>query len=266
MTTERFDFGKNWQHFLASSFDEERLETAQKWMLEFLGLNSLKDRSFLDIGCGSGIHSLAALKSGCQDLYSFDYDLDSVTCTRRLRQLTGDPHFWQVQQGSVLDESFMRALPQYDIVYSWGVLHHTGDQWKAIAEAKERVRPGGLLYLALYTTEVFRGWRAPFWLAVKKLYNRSPKGIKGLLVGLYAALHCGAMLVKGTNPIRVIREYPRSRGMSYLTDIRDWLGGLPMEFSSINDVVQLLCREHGFVLTNLRFGEANTEYLFRREK
>jgi hypothetical protein len=74
------------------------------------------------------------------------------------------------------------------------------------------------------------------------------------------------MLMRGTNPFRYIRGYSRSRGMNYFVDIRDWLGGWPMEFSSVNDVVQFLCRQHSFVLTNLKFGEACTEYLFRREK
>jgi SAM-dependent methyltransferase len=266
MSEDRFKFGENWQQFVSGSFNEERLETSRQWMLDFLGYSTLDGKSFLDIGCGSGMHSLAAVRSGCRDLFSFDYDTDSVGCTEQLRKQAGEPAYWSVQRGSVLDEAFMTSLPQFDIVYSWGVLHHTGDQWRAIEQAQARVKPGGLLYIALYTSEMFPRWKAPFWLRIKKFYNSAPELVRTLLVWAYAFFHSVQMLMRGTNPFRYIRGYSRSRGMNYFVDIRDWLGGWPMEFSSVNDVVQFLCRQHSFVLTNLKFGEACTEYLFRREK
>ena len=204
--------------------------------------------------------------AGCSSILSFDYDADSVQCTEVLRQNAGDPSHWRVQQGSVLDATFMSSLGEYDVVYSWGVLHHTGDQWRAIQQAKDCVKPGGLLYIALYTSEVFPRGRAEMWIKIKKLYNTSHPFIQRLLVWLYAALHCCVMVLRGVNPYRFIRTYSESRGMNYLIDVRDWLGGFPMEFSSINEVVKELCRKSDFALINLKYGEANTEYLFRRNK
>ena len=98
----------------------------------FLGKEDLDNKTFLDIGCGSGIHSLAAFLSGAKLIVSFDYDPQSVAATRILHRKAGEPKNWKIMQGSVLDEEFLRTLGHFDFVYSWGVLHHTGQMWQAI--------------------------------------------------------------------------------------------------------------------------------------
>jgi 2-polyprenyl-6-hydroxyphenyl methylase/3-demethylubiquinone-9 3-methyltransferase len=68
-----------------------------------------------------------------------------------LRQRSGiDADRWQIMQGSVLDSAFMQQLPMADVVYSWGVLHHTGAMWPAIDAAAACVQADGLFAIAIY--------------------------------------------------------------------------------------------------------------------
>ncbi|MGD0781386.1 MAG: class I SAM-dependent methyltransferase, partial [Candidatus Aminicenantales bacterium] len=146
--TMRYGFGKNWDEYVRRYFSDERVEIAKKHLLEFLGLASLEGKSFLDIGCGSGIHSLAALRAGADRIDSFDYDPDAVAASLRLREYAGTPSRWTVRQGSILDEEFLSRLDPADIVYSWGVLHHTGELWKAMDNSARLVKEGGVFYAA----------------------------------------------------------------------------------------------------------------------
>ena len=109
--TTRFGFGKNWSDFIQKSFSEERVAASREKLLGFLRLPDLADRTFLDIGCGSGLHSLAALRAGARRVVSFDYDPDSVATARFLWEREGRPAQWEICQGSVLDRVFMAGLP-----------------------------------------------------------------------------------------------------------------------------------------------------------
>ena len=61
-----------------------------------------------------------------------------------------------------------------------------------------------------------------------------------------------------------MRDYRQKRGMSLMTDIRDWLGGWPMEFVHDDEAVAF-CKKLGFRLENIKTGEACSEFLFVRE-
>jgi SAM-dependent methyltransferase len=261
---QRFDFGRNWKKFVEKHFSEERVSIAQQHLLGFLKLPDLAGRRMLDIGCGSGLHSLAALRANVKELLSFDYDANSVATTRRLRDLSGRPGHWRIEQGSVLDKAYMDQLGTFDIVYSWGVLHHTGDQWTALRYAADRISPGGVFYVALYTSDVFVDPPAEFWLEVKRRYNRSgwigKRGIEAWYIGRQFI----GMWRGGQNPFAYAWGYKRSRGMSYYTDVRDWVGGWPMEFSSVQQVKDFTRDQLQLDLINITTGEANPEYLFRR--
>lgn len=260
----RFGFGKNWDDFIKHHFSEERVNISANHILGFLKTDNLKDKTFLDIGCGSGLHSLAAYKSGAKEIFGFDYDQNSVDATKRLHQWSGSPQNWSVTQGSVLDESFINSLPLFDIVYSWGVLHHTGDQWNAIRLASTRVKPGGLFYIALYTSDVYEPGMPEYWLDVKKRYNNGGWFTKRKMEAHYITKNVLGMIRSKQNPLDYILNYKKSRGMSYYTDVKDWLGGWPMEFSSIADVKSFCQEKLGFNLINIKTGEANTEYLFQK--
>ena len=262
----RFGFGKNWAEFVDAHLSEERIDTAQEHLLRFLGLTDLSGKTFLDIGCGSGLHSLAALRGGAERIVSFDYDPDSVATTKHLRSFAGDPSHWSVMQGSVLDQSFMRELEAADIVYSWGVLHHTGDLWHAVENAAIPMRADGVFYIALYSSDVYLDPPPEYWLDVKRRYNRANAWVKRWMEWQYAWRESiYPDLQHQRNPLKLIMGYAASRGMSYWTDVRDWLGGYPMEFAG-NEETKTFCRDRlGLELINISAGEGNTEFLFRKQ-
>ena len=151
-----FDFGQNWENFIADSFNEERVSISKKHLLDFLRVKNLSGLSFLDVGCGSGLHSLAAFLAGAESIYSFDLSEKSVAATTQLWEMVGSPEHWVITQGSILDDEFVSKVPQTDVVYSWGVLHHTGRMWEAVDNALKMVSPGGLVYIALYADEMYQ--------------------------------------------------------------------------------------------------------------
>jgi len=264
---ERFGFGKNWKNFVEKNFSDERVKVSQDRLLEFLHLPDLRGLSVLDIGCGSGLHSYAALRAGAKSVHGFDYDERSVEASRFVHAQAGAPANWTIQQGSVLDEIFMRSLGTFDVVYSWGVLHHTGDVWKAIRNASLAVKEGGYFYIALYSSDVQKPpYTAEFWLDVKRDYLKSSWVGKRRWEWWYIYnLMIERDLKKLPEFFERRAKYKENRGMELMTDIRDWLGGWPMEFCRDNDVKQFCEAELGFKLVNIDAGKhANTEFLFRR--
>lgn len=260
----RFGFGANWADYIERNYSEERVEISRQHLLGFMKLGSLEGKSFLDIGCGSGLHSLAAWRSGAARIFSFDYDADSVATTKKLHQMSGSPSNWIVVQGSVLDDEFMRNIPKADVVYSWGVLHHTGAMWKAIENAGRCVAANGMFYIALYAKDVYVSPPAEYWLKVKRQYNLANPLQKRWMEWRYAWRDSiRGHLIRGKSPLKFWREYKQSRGMSYWHDVKDWLGGWPMEFAG-NKETELFAREKlGLDLVHIRAGEGNTEFLFR---
>jgi 2-polyprenyl-6-hydroxyphenyl methylase/3-demethylubiquinone-9 3-methyltransferase len=232
-------------------------------MLSFLDAKSLSGKTFLDIGCGSGIHSLAAFRSGAARVTSFDLDPFSVATTSKMRELAGNPGNWQVLHGSVLDPAFVSSLPQAEIVYSWGVLHHTGALWDAVRNAATRVAPGGVFYLALYEKTDM----SDHWIRVKKRYNRSGRLAKRWMEIDHVYRH----FFRTRSPrqilesIRYMRGYRKNRGMEFWTDIRDWLGGWPYEPSTPEEVTAFATGELGLRMLKVKTGEANVEYLLGRD-
>jgi 2-polyprenyl-3-methyl-5-hydroxy-6-metoxy-1,4-benzoquinol methylase len=238
----RFAFGANWARFL-SDLSEERIAAAEASLVEMLGKESLKGLTFLDVGSGSGLFSLAARRLGAS-VRSFDFDQQSVNCTVELRRryFPNDPD-WTVDRASALDQEFMNSLGKYDVVYSWGVLHHTGAMWLGIELAAKRVRDDGLLYLAIYNDQ---GWWSRVWWLIKFVYLRVPALLKPTYA--YALWYAIVWLnvVKYTLLLRpmvalrpLLSEKPR-RGMSQKHDIVDWMGGFPFEFVRYDVLVAYL--------------------------
>ena len=231
----RFSFGRNWASFLRR-LNQARIAEAEKNLIEFLGEKSLAGRSFLDVGSGSGLSSLAARRLGAT-VTSFDYDGQSVACTEELRRryLADDPS-WIIEQGSVLDTEYLAGLGQFDVVYSWGVLHHTGAMWQAMANLKTTVKTGGLLFIAIYNDcgEVSRSW-----LKRKRRYNSLPKILRPFYV-IYVWMPQALRSLAGSMRSGELRTYIREltspssgRGMSWLHDVIDWVGGYPYEYASV---------------------------------
>ena len=258
----RFAFGRNWQRFLRKLSDEAIAE-AEKSLRTMLGVDDLGSRTFLDIGCGSGLFSLAAVRLGATRVQSFDYDRDSVACAQELkrRYLPGQDG-WTISQGDVLDSAYVAGLGQFDIVYSWGVLHHTGHMWQALDNAAIPVRRGGTLFIALYNDQ---GRRSRIWRSIKKSYSRGGPLVRGVLIVFFACYFGVRGFISRVFRKRNDAPSDRGRGMTYFTDLVDWIGGYPFEVAE-RDSVCTFFQGRGFELLRLQSvgeGSGNNEYVFR---
>ncbi|MEO8127517.1 MAG: class I SAM-dependent methyltransferase [Bryobacteraceae bacterium] len=246
---ERFGFGENWTRFL-TTLQEDRIAHAETSLENMLGAGSLRGRRFLDLGCGSGLFSLAARRLGAQ-VHSFDYDPQSVACATELRRrYFPDDSSWQVEEGSGLDPQYLRSLGSFDVVYSWGVLHHTGAMWEALDNATIPVAPGGQLFVSIYNDQ---GTASRRWLRVKRYYNRMPKRLRFLLVGVVLVQTWWRRLLKDflhLRPFASWRREGRERGMSAWYDLVDWVGGYPFEVAKPEQIFEFY-RERGFTLEKL---------------
>jgi 2-polyprenyl-6-hydroxyphenyl methylase/3-demethylubiquinone-9 3-methyltransferase len=257
----RFEFGKNWQGFLTTLTDE-RIGLAEASIREMLETDSLRGRTFLDIGSGSGLFSLAARRMGAR-VHAFDLDPLCVACTQELRSryFPCDTD-WIVEQGSIIDHRFLESLGSYDIVYAWGVLHHTGNMWHALDKAASLVKQHGALLIAIYNDQ---GGKSKFWKQVKKLYCSGWAG-KAVISCLFLPLFFSITLLRGVlRNENIFSRYQQKRGMSITHDWLDWLGGLPFEVATVDQIFRFLT-DREFVLTNLKTtrGLGNNQFVFTK--
>jgi SAM-dependent methyltransferase len=265
---KRFAFGKNWSDFL-DTVDESRIAASADSLRRLIGDDSLAGKSFLDIGSGSGLSSLAAHRGGAR-VVSFDYDEASVRCTEEIKQRFGGPEpLWEVRRGSILDVPFVSSLGLFDVVYSWGVLHHTGEMRRGIELASRCVAPGGLFAIAIYHDQ---GGASRRWAWIKRAYHGLPNRLRPIWVGLVATIYetkfALARMLSGRNPSPLAdwRAKRADRGMSVWHDWVDWVGGWPFEVSSPDDIINPLA-DSGFHLVRLRTvggGWGCNEYVFRK--
>lgn len=272
----RFAFGANWSRF-AASVDQEAVAEAERSLLELIPVELITDGHrldgvrFLDAGCGSGLFSLAALRLGAS-VVAFDFDPDSVRTTRRIVDGWMDDVTLQgrftLLHGSVLDQAFLEALGTFDIVYSWGVLHHTGDMWTACHNAAARVGPEGALVIALYHDT---GWTSTAWWFVKRVYVALPSPLQRVLAVLLllpvelVALVRAAVRLAPAHYIRRWTAYRSLRGMSRWHDHLDWIGGFPYERASREEVIAFhTARGFRHVRTVPAVAWGNNEFTFTR--
>jgi 2-polyprenyl-3-methyl-5-hydroxy-6-metoxy-1,4-benzoquinol methylase len=266
---ERFEFGRNWSRFLAV-LDDTRIARAEESLRAMLEVDDLQGKSFLDIGSGSGLFSLAARRLGAR-VHSFDYDPHSVASTAKLRStyFPGDAA-WKVEEGSALDPNYLRSLGMFDVVYSWGVLHHTGQMWPALGNAALPVAPNGKLFVAIYND---MGSKSVRWNNIKRTYNSLPGVLKTPFAAIVIAPEEGKSLLRSVislKPAEYFRswtQYDRNRGMNRWRDIIDWVGGYPYEVAKPEEILDFY-RARNFILTKLKCGGVGlgcNEFVFLKD-
>lgn len=268
----RFGFGQNWRNF-ARRVDADAIAQAEKSLLDLLSRDdgtcgALEGTTFLDAGCGSGLFTLAALRQGAL-VTAFDFDPDSVGTTRALLATHHEGgSAVPVLHGSVLDERFLATLEEFDVVYSWGVLHHTGAMWEACRNVARRVRQGGTLVIALYADA---GVVSRVWWAIKRAYVGLPTLLQvpfAVVLLLPIEVVALARSLARLRPLSYVRRWTRYqslRGMSRWHDHLDWIGGFPYEYSSREETVEFfeaLGFEHELTVPAVAWG--NNEFVFRR--
>ena len=260
--SQHFAFGENWQDY-ASRINEDHVDKAIVGMERLLTRDDLEGKSFLEIGSGSGIHSLSALRLGARQILATDIDPNSVSTSKSVLQRFAPDADWESREVSVFD----LQTQGFDVVYSWGVLHHTGDMFGAIDKALAQVKPGGLLCLALYRKTALC-W---LWKLEKKFYFNAPGWVQRFLRWLFVAIFRMGCIAKGVNFQEYVDNYQSERGMSYYHDIHDWMGGYPYESISPEALISYV-EPRGFehVKSITRpggmgiFGSGCDEFVFRK--
>ena len=261
-----YQFGKNWLEY-TELINESHIKYVTLDLAKFLKLDDLKNTSVLDIGCGSGVHDVGFYNLGCRNLTAIDFDLDSIVATKyNLEKFCPDAKF-KVHQGDILSEE-IKFLGRFDIVYSWGVLHHTGNLKAALNNSASLVADEGFLAIALYRKTLL----CEFWKIEKRVYSRLPGFFQRILELIYISTFAlGLIVVKKISIVQYIKSYSIKRGMNFFADVRDWLGGYPYESISPDELRTLMLSLGFSQVYSLEgrdkigiFGSGCDEYLFQK--
>ena len=268
LSESRFEFGKNWKSF-SNYIDDKVIQVAQSSLSDLFNTNDLSGKTFLDVGCGSGLFSLAAFNMGA-NVFSFDFDLDSVECTKQIRnRYTQDHSNWKIEEGSILDTDYLNRLNKFDIVYSWGVIHHTGDLWKSFSNLIGLVNCGGVLCVAIYNDQ---GIKSKVWTAIKKFYNQLPIFVRpSFAVVTFIGIQVLSFLYhiykfKMISYLKNTKNYKSNRGMNLFNDWVDWVGGYPFQVASVEAVNKFLLTK-GFEINHTRLVSSfgNNEFVAHKK-
>lgn len=254
-----FNFGKNWHNYSQASLDSKAVADAQDSLRDLIGRENFNDKTLLDLGCGSGLFSIAAAEMGAQ-VTAIDYNPLCVEITKQNAQrFLSDPGRLSCAIGSALDLPSLRAYGTFDIVYSWGVLHHTGAMWQAVDNALSMANEGGTVVLSLYNQH----FTSPLWRGIKWTYVHMPGFGQRIMELMFGAAIFGAKwLVTGKNPLH------KERGMNFWFDVVDWVGGYPYEYATLEAVVDFVL-PRGYVLQRSVPAEVPTgcnEFVFVRQQ
>ena len=252
-----FDFGSNWAEFSKRHVDQSRLKMACQSMRALLGAENIGGKSFIDVGCGSGLFSIAAHRLGAAKVVGIDVNQRCIEIAQANRDLLAPGAPIEFHIASVLDVEQLKGFGTFDLVYAWGSLHHTGSMWNAVHNVLRCVAPEGILVLAIYNKHS----TSPAWRSIKWFYNQVPQLIQRFMIFIFAGVIYGAkFLVTRTNPLK------KERGMDFWFDVVDWVGGYPYEYATVSEVTNIVT-SRGFQLRQVVPASVPTgcnEFLFQR--
>ncbi|MBI5564938.1 MAG: class I SAM-dependent methyltransferase [Chloroflexi bacterium] len=252
-----FDFGANWQAFSEKRVNAERLDVAAQSLQKLLQRDALTGLSFLDVGCGSGLFSIAAYQLGAAKVVGLDINPRSIASSAYNRDRLTPQAPLEFVEMSVLDRDKLRTLGAFDFVYAWGSLHHTGAMWTAIENVLDAVRPGGTLVLAIYN----RHGTSRVWQVIKRVYSRLPRWAQSIVaVPFGGVIYLAKLIVTRRNPLE------KQRGMDFWYDVIDWLGGYPYEYATRQEI-EAFVTARGFTLVRSVPAQVPTgcnEFVFER--
>lgn len=260
----RFEFGQNWADF-SNDINDETLELAIEGLKKLLPKDfDPNGKSFLDIGSGSGLHAIAAAKIGFSKILCTDYDINSTNTTKRNAEKFDVAGVIEAFQDDILNSKLNeKSKEKFDIVYSWGVLHHTGNMWKAITNASKFVKDDGHFIIAIYTKTKF----CNMWKIIKRTYCNAPKFVQKVMGYKYHFIRSFRQILNG----ELFKKYEDNRGMNRYYDSIDWLGGYPYESASSDEIISFL--EKDFLIQDSfsttpglgLLGTGCAEYTFRKK-
>jgi SAM-dependent methyltransferase len=252
-----FDFGSNWQAFSEQRIDSSRIAVAVRSIQSLLQRDTLRDVDVLDVGCGSGLFSIAAYELGASNIVGVDINPHCIAVSEQNRDRFAPKAPIIFQEVSALDPESLAALGKFKLVYAWGSLHHTGAMWNAICNVAKQVSPDGTLVLAIYNKHL----TSPAWNMIKWFYNRLPEFGQRLMTIVFAGIiYIAKFFVTRRNPLN------KERGMDFWYDVIDWIGGYPYEYATRHEIDSFLGAQ-GFKLKHFVAPQVPTgcnEFVFER--
>ncbi len=208
------------------------------------------------MGCGSGLFSICATSLGAK-VRSFDYDSDSVECTKKVFR-THIKKKALVEKGDILDKPFIQKLGKFDYVYSWGVLHHTGNLNTAMKNIDTLVKKKGKLFISIYNNQ---GAKSKAWEKIKLIYNKFFFLRPLLLIIFFIFMKLTEFICK------IIEKKKELRGVNPFIDLIDWLGGYPFATAKPQEIFNFF-RKLGYSLEKIKTVNAKSgcnEFVFMKD-
>jgi ubiquinone/menaquinone biosynthesis C-methylase UbiE len=153
---------------------EARRYQLEPFIKRYADFEVARGQTVLEIGVGLGTDHVQFARAGA-DLYGVDLTDRSIELVKRRLQLEGLRSQLQVADA----ESLPFPDASLDVVYSWGVLHHTPDTRRAVAEAARVLRPGGRICVMVYSRHAWVSYG--LWLRHGPLSRRPLRSLTDVL-------------------------------------------------------------------------------------
>lgn len=152
---------------------------------------NLKDKKVLEIGVGNGSHAMLLAKS-CKEFYGIDLTEYASKSTKKRMEVFGISNA-NIQQMNAEKLNFEDN--SFDLVWSWGVIHHTADTGAVLKEIKRVLKPGGKATVMVYyksfwyvyiNAGLFHGLLKGYWFQEKSLHKIVQRTIDGAIARFYS--------------------------------------------------------------------------------